>query len=204
MMQGIDSFNRQAFDLVTGKEAAKAFDIEKEDAKLRDRYGRNSVGQGMLLARRLVEAGVTFVSVHNGGWDNHGQIERSMRSHGPRTDAALGTLIADLDQRGMLDDVMVLVMGEFGRTPKVNNQAGRDHWGNSMSVVLCGGGLQSGQVVGASDDKGIRPVKRAVKPPHILHTIYRQLGIDPKTHFYNRAGRPIPILNEGEPLSELL
>jgi uncharacterized protein (DUF1501 family) len=207
LMDGIDEFNRQACGMVTGGEAPKAFDINTEDPRLRDQYGRNSVGQGALLARRLVEAGVTFVTVHSGGWDNHSNIEGAMRGHGPRMDAAISSLVSDLDQRGMLDDVMILVMGEFGRTPRMNSgryaKPGRDHWGNVMSVMLGGGGLKGGVVVGSSDAKGTRPLTRAVKPAHVLHTVYRQLGIDTHTAHIDRSGRPIPILGEGEPIREL-
>jgi len=203
LMDGIDEFNRRAFDMVTGKEAAKAFDINREDPRLREQYGRNSIGQGALLARRLVEAGVSFVTVHSGGWDNHSNIEPAMKRHASRMDPAISTLVSDLDQRGLLDDVIVLVMGEFGRTPKVNGNAGRDHWGNVMSVMMGGGGLKGGMVIGESDSKGTRPIKRAVKPAHVLHTIYRQLGIDTHITHVNRAGRPIPILGEGEPIDEL-
>jgi Protein of unknown function (DUF1501) len=204
LMDGIDEFNRQAFDMVTGREAAKAFDINKEDPRTRDRYGRNSVGQGALLARRLVEAGVTFVSVHSGGWDNHSGIAPAMKSHASRLDPAISALVSDLDQRGQLDETIILVMGEFGRTPKVNGGAGRDHWGNVMSVLIGGGGLKAGTVIGASDSKGALPVKRAVKPAHVLHTIYKKFGIDTRITHINRAGRPIPILGEGEPIEELL
>jgi len=204
LMAGIDDFNRQAFDMVTGREAAKAFDIHKEDPRTRDRYGRNSVGQGALLARRLVEAGVTFVTVHSGGWDNHSGIEPAMKRHASNLDPAISALVSDLDQRGRLDETIVLVMGEFGRTPKVNGSAGRDHWGNVMSVLLGGGGLAGGTVVGASDGKGASPAKRPVKPAHVLHTIYKQFGIDPGITHVDRAGRPIPILGEGEPIEELL
>lgn len=204
LMAGIDQFNQQAFDMVTGKDAAKAFDINKEDTRLRDRYGRNSVGQGALLARRLVEAGVTFVTVHSGGWDNHSSIGPAMKNHAARIDPALSTLTTDLEQRGLLQDTMILVMGEFGRTPKVNGGAGRDHWGNVMSVLIGGGGLQGGTVVGASDAKGARPIRRAVKPAHVLHTIYKQFGVDTHIAHINRAGRPIPILSEGAPIGELL
>lgn len=205
LMEGMDSFNGAAFDLMTSENARRAFDIHTEDPRLRDRYGRNSVGQGALLARRLVESGVTFVSVHSGGWDNHSGIENAVKNgHGPRMDAAVPTLIDDLEQRGLLDDVIVMVMGEFGRTPKINASAGRDHWGNALSVLLAGGGIRPGQIVGATDAKGTRPVERAVKPAHVLHTVYRQLGIDPAVSHLNRAGRPIPILNEGEPISELV
>jgi hypothetical protein len=204
LMDGIDQFNQQAFDMVTGRDASKAFDIHKEDPKLRDLYGRNSIGQGALLARRLVESGVTFVTVHSGGWDNHAGIENAMKRHSSNLDPALSSLISDLDQRGMLDDVMVMVMGEFGRTPKVNAGAGRDHWGNVMSVLMGGGGLNGGVIVGASDKNGARPAQRAVKPAHILHTVYKQLGIDTSISHIDRAGRPIPVLSEGAPLSELI
>jgi Protein of unknown function (DUF1501) len=204
LMAGIDDFNRQAFDMVTGREAAKAFDIGKEDPRTRDRYGRTSVGQGALLARRLVEAGVTFVSVHSGGWDNHSGIEPAMKNHASRLDPAISALVSDLDQRGRLDETIILVMGEFGRTPKVNGGAGRDHWGNVMSVLIGGGGLAGGAVVGASDGKGALPAQRPVKPAHVLHTIYKQFGIDTRITHVNRAGRPIPILGEGEPIEELL
>ncbi|RMG41282.1 MAG: DUF1501 domain-containing protein [Planctomycetota bacterium] len=204
LMEGMDEFNRRAFELVTGERARKAFDIHSEDPKLRDLYGRNSVGQSALLARRLVEAGVTCVTVHSGGWDNHSGIENAMKAHGPRTDAAISALITDLIQRGLYDDVIVMVMGEFGRTPRVNPSAGRDHWGNAMTVLLAGGGIRPGVVVGATDEKGTRPIRDAVKPAHILHTVYRQMGIDPSIKHINRAGRPIPVLNEGEPIGQLV
>jgi uncharacterized protein (DUF1501 family) len=127
-----------------------------------------------------------------------------MKRHSSNLDPALSSLISDLDQRGMLDDVMVMVMGEFGRTPKVNAGAGRDHWGNVMSVLMGGGGLNGGVIVGASDKNGARPAQRAVKPAHILHTVYKQLGIDTSISHIDRAGRPIPVLSEGAPLSELI
>lgn len=204
LMEGIDRFNQQAFDMVTGQEAAKAFDIKQEKDSLRDEYGRNTVGQGALLARRLVEAGVTFVTIHSGGWDNHSTIGPAMKNHAARLDPAIAALTNDLDQRGLLDDTIVLVMGEFGRTPKVNGSAGRDHWGNVMSVLIGGGGLKPGIAVGESDEKGASPSKRPVKPAHVLHTIYKQFGVDPSMTHLNRAGRPIHILGEGEPIAELL
>jgi hypothetical protein len=205
LMHGMDEFNQEAFSLITSAAARKAFDISAESDALRDRYGRNTVGQSALLARRLVEAGVTFVTVHSGGWDNHGNIERAIRDrHAPQIDAAVPTLIEDLDQRGLLQDVIVMVMGEFGRTPKVNGGAGRDHWGNAMSVLLAGGGLRGGHVIGATDDKGQAPVDQPVKPAHVLHTIYHQLGIDPTVTHVNHAGRPIPILNDGAVIRDLV
>ncbi|HUY32005.1 MAG TPA: DUF1501 domain-containing protein [Pirellulales bacterium] len=203
-IDGIDRFNQIAFDLISSGRARKAFDVSQEDARLRDRYGRNSVGQGALLARRLIEAGVTFVSIHTAEWDNHSNIEPGMKNHAASLDPAVATLVEDLAQRGLYDDVIVLVMGEFGRTPRVNVNAGRDHWSNAFSVLLAGGGIQPGRIVGKTDDKAAWPIERPVKPADVLHTVYQLLGVDTTIHFLNRAGRPIPILNEGEPIAELL
>jgi uncharacterized protein (DUF1501 family) len=190
--------------MITGEEARKAFDIESEDPRCRDRYGRESYGQSALLARRLVQAGVTFVAVHNGGWDHHGQIKEAMESRLPSMDQSIAALIEDLDQTGLLESTIVCVMGEFGRTPRINGSAGRDHWGNVMSVLLGGGGLKGGTVVGASNDKGEFPVDVPLMPADVLATIYRQMGIDLDTHFVNRAGRPISINNYGKPIEALV
>ncbi len=203
LMNGLDSFNQQAFEMITGAEARRAFDIESEDPRVRDRYGRNTYGQSALLARRLVEAGVTFVAVHNGGWDHHSNIEAGMKSRLPSMDQSIGALIDDLDQRGMLDDTLICVMGEFGRTPRVNGSGGRDHWGNVMSVLLGGGGLRGGQVVGASNSKGEFPAERSVMPADILATIYEVMDVDLTTSFINRSGRPVSINNNGHALGEL-
>src|SRR5262249_9360434 len=146
--------------------------------RARERYGRNTVGQSCLLARRLIEAGVTLVSVRVPGWDDHNQIADSMRRKGPNYDRALAALVEDLHARGLSQDVLVVAMGEFGRTPRVNANAGRDHWGNAMSVLVAGGGLQTGQVVGTTNSKGERPLDRPYRPEHVLATVYRFLGID--------------------------
>ena len=204
LVEGIDQFNAEALEMVTGAEARQAFDISAEDAKLRERYGRNVYGQSALLARRLVEAGVRFVTIHNGGWDHHSNIGPGMKSRLPSMDQSIGALIADLDERGLLDSTIVCVMGEFGRTPRINATAGRDHWGNVMSVLLGGGGLKGGQVVGASNDKGEHPVENPLTPADVLATIYHQLGIDMHAAFHNHAGRPIPINNSGEPIRQLI
>ncbi|MFO0888742.1 MAG: DUF1501 domain-containing protein [Isosphaeraceae bacterium] len=159
LMEGLDRFDQQAFSIVLGTEARQAFDIRKEDPRLRDRYGRHQWGQSALLARRLVQAGVRFVTLTFGGWDYHSSLERGMKSVLPILDAAVGTLIEDLDDHGLLDSTMVLVMGEFGRTPRMNTTGvpgsdpvpGRDHWGNVMSVLAAGGGFAKGQVVGSSN-----------------------------------------------------
>jgi hypothetical protein len=204
LMKGLDAFNQQAFEMITGPEVRRAFDIRKEDPRTRDRYGRDTYGQSALLARRLVEAGVTFVNVHNGGWDHHSGIEQAMHSRLPTMDQSIAALIEDLHDRRMLDDVVVAVMGEFGRTPRVNASAGRDHWGNVMSVLIAGGGLRGGQVVGASNIRGEHPVDQPLKPADVLATIYKVLDVELDTHFVNRAGRPVAINNYGQPIRQLL
>ncbi len=208
MMDGMDTFTRQAFEMVTGPTARAALDLSKEAPKTRERYGTaaeagHSWGQSMLLARRLVEAGVSFVTVGCGGWDDHDKaLVTNMPRRAPIYDTAVSALIADLAERGLDRKVAVLIWGEFGRTPKVS-KAGRDHWPNSMSVVLAGGGLKVGQVIGSTNDKGERPKDRPLHPNDVLATIYKVLGIDPARAFVNPAGRPIPILPHGEPIAEL-
>ena len=204
LIAGFDKFNAEALEMVTGEAARRAFDISQEDAKLRDRFGRNTYGQSALLARRLIEAGVRFVTIHTGGWDHHSNIEKGVKSSLPYMDQALGALIADLAERGLLDDTIVCAMGEFGRTPRVNAGAGRDHWGNVMSVLLGGGGLQGGQIVGASTAKGEFPAEDPLQPADVLATIYHVLGLDLETAFLNHAGRPIPISNNGKPIRQLI
>lgn len=215
VMNGLDSFNAQAFDMVTGEAARRAFDIGAEDEKTRDRYGRHTFGQSALLSRRLVEAGVTFVTIHNGGWDHHWDLESGLKNRLPTLDQSIGALIADLDERGLLDETLVVVMGEFSRTPRLNDGGnggapgsmgtpGRDHWGNVMSVLMAGGGIQGGRVVGASNHKGEFPAERPLTPADVLATIYERMGIDLSTHFVNRAGRPVPINNGGQVITELL
>jgi uncharacterized protein (DUF1501 family) len=164
------------------------------------------------LARRLVEAGVRFVTLTFSGWDYHSSLERGMKSVLPILDAAVGSLIEDLDDRGLLDSTMVLVMGEFGRTPRMNTTGvpgsdpvpGRDHWGNVMSVLVAGGGFARGRVIGASNSRGEVPKDRPVRPQDLLVTSYRQLGLEPETSFANRNGRPVTIGSNGEVISELL
>jgi Protein of unknown function (DUF1501) len=203
LMDGLDRFHQEAFKMVTGPAARAAFDLKKENPRLRDRYGRHTWGQSALLARRLVEAGVRFVTLTYGGWDHHANIEAAMKNQLPIIDAAIGTLVDDLDQRGMLQKTIVLVMGEFGRTPRVNPTAGRDHWGEVMSVLVAGGGLAAGQIIGASSPRGEYPHDRPVSPQDLIVTLYQRLGIDPHTAFTNRSGRPIPIGSNGQVIYEL-
>jgi hypothetical protein len=212
LMDGLDRFCQEAYAMITGPAARAAFDIRKESPHLRDRYGRNQWGQSALLGRRLVEAGVRFVTLTFGGWDMHSSIERSMRNSGGMMDSAVATLIDDLSVRGMLDRTMVIVMGEFGRTPRMNTGGvpgadpvpGRDHWGEVMSVLVAGGGVRGGQVIGSSNARGEVPKDRPLRPQDLAVTLYRKLGIDPEFAFRNNAGRPIPIGGGGQAIEELL
>jgi hypothetical protein len=210
LMDGLDRFGQEAFTMVTGPAARAAFDIRKENPRLRDRYGRHVGGQSALMARRLVEAGVRFVTLTFGGWDYHSSLESGMKNVLPVLDNAVGSLIDDLHTRGLLDSTVVLVMGEFGRTPRINNGLpgidpvpGRDHWGDVMSVLVAGGGFAKGRVIGSSNDHGEVPKDRPVTPQDLLVTLYRQMGLDAETSFNNRAGRPITIGSTGQVIREL-
>ncbi len=210
MMDSFDRYQQQAVDMILGGEAREAFDIEKEDPKLRDRYGRGPWGHYTLLARRLVESGVTFVTVDMPHWDDHSRIKDGHGYKLPVVDRAVPALLDDLSLRGMLDDVLVVVMGEFGRTPRLNQGQpgipipGRDHWGNAISVMMAGGGLQGGAIVGKTNDKAEHPIERALTPENILATVYHVMGIDPTQTFLDHSGRPIPILPNNEPIREIL
>ena len=210
LMDGLDRFTREAYSMVTGPAARAAFDLSAEDPRLRDRYGRHRWGQSALLARRLVEAGVRFVTLTFEGWDFHSSLDKGMHRVLPALDNAVATLIDDLDQRGLLDSTMVVVMGEFGRGPRINKGLpqdpipGRDHWGEVMSVLMTGGGLTRGQIVGSSSARGETPKERPLRPQDILATLYHQLGIDLGTQFPNRAGRPISIAGDGQVIRELV
>ena len=211
-MEHVDRYTRQAVEMIATGKARRAFEVEREDPKLRDAYGRDSIGSKALLARRLVEAGVTFVLV-SGAWgyfDHHGDsvvwkgIEKGLKPLLPRVDQTLATLVNDLDARGLLDQTLVLMMGEFGRSPTINREAGREHWTNVMSVVLAGGGLKHGQVIGASDRKGYGVLERLVRPQDLAATVFHHLGIDPDAQWVNGQGRPVPIVVEnGKPIAEL-
>ena len=204
MMDGLDRFTQQAYEMVTGPAARRAFDLSREDPRLRDRYGRNRIGQGCLLARRLVEAGVSFITINEGNWDNHAQIFQICRRQLPPLDTAIASLVTDLYERGLAEKVLLIVWGEFGRTPRVNGGAGRDHWPGAMSALLAGGGLKMGQVIGATSRKAEYPVERPVCPEDVLQTVYHILGINPLQEFPNEAGRPMPVLNTGQAIAELI
>lgn len=205
VLAGMDTFSQQAWELVTSPKVQDAFDITKEDAALRDRYGRHKMGQGMLLARRLVEAGVRFVTVDTGGWDTHANNFETLKTKKlPEFDAAYSSLIDDLDQRGRLDSTLVLAWGEFGRTPRINPGSGRDHWSNVFTAVMAGGGLKRGVILGESDVRAEFPKERPTSPQDVLATMYHQLGINRHKSYVNDANRPVEILNYGDPIDEII
>lgn len=217
-MGAMDDFQRQAWQILSTDRARKAFDLDAEPKELRERYGFQPAwnpvestrcgapawSQRILLARRLVEAGVRLVTVDLRWWDTHVLGFESLRlGFLPRFDRAYSALMDDLSQRGLLDKTMVVAWGEFGRTPMVNNQAGRDHYPNVFSAALAGGGIKGGRVVGESDAKAAFPKANPKTPQDVLATIYRHLGVDPTVAYLNRAGRPIPVLPSGSPIDEL-
>ena len=203
VMDGLDTFKAQALEMVAGAQVRKAFDISSEDPKLRDQYGRHQYGQSALLARRLVEAGTRCVTINTGYWDHHNDLEKGLEEHLPPLDRAIWALVEDLDQRGMLDDTAIYCAGEFGRTPRINGHAGRDHWSNCFTVMLAGGGIQGGRVVGASEKFGGGVKERLATPLDILATIYHTLGIPLDTHYVESTGRPVSIVGSGHPIREL-
>ena len=200
-MRGMDAYTEKALEMVTAGVVRTALDLSKEDPKVRERY--KGVEQ-FLTARRLVEAGVGCVTLSIGGWDTHGQNFTTLKRQLPQVDRGVANLIQDLHDRGMADDVVTVMWGEFGRTPKVNNNAGRDHWAPVMGALVAGGGLKMGQAVGATTAKGERPKDRPITVPQMLSTIYHQLGIDPAITFPNGAGRPMYVLDDRETVKELL
>jgi hypothetical protein len=220
----MDEFNEQAMSILTSDKARDAFDIAQEDDATREKYGRHKWGQRALLARRLVEAGTTFVTMQMqnpgvkgcaGNWDIHavnGHLYDDMHGRLPIFDKAISALIEDIYDRGLDRRVMVIVSGEFGRTPRINPQKGtrsgvmqpgRDHWPGAMSVLVSGGGLRTGQVIGSTTAKGEYAKDRKLEPNDLLANVYRHLGIDPSHYFYDHTGRPMPVLPHGEPIEEL-
>jgi hypothetical protein len=203
--QAVSVFQQKAFDLMTSPAAKKAFDIHVEPEKLRDEYGRNSLGQSCLMARRLVEAGVRCVTIDHSNWDTHDNNFNTLKdSLLPVLDGGLATLFRDLTERGLLDSTLVVVTGEFGRTPRINKNAGRDHWGPAFTVALGGGGIRGGRVVGRSDARAERPASEPFGPEDLSATMYHLVGIDPDDEFYTPEGRPVKIVNNGRVIQELL
>jgi hypothetical protein len=209
-LRDLDAYYGRAFDMLTGKSVAAAFDIAAEPAAVRDRYGWHTFGQSALLARRLVERGTPFVTVNCVPWDHHGtapqlKTEEGARKLIPPLDRAIGALIDDLVQRGLYDSTLVVAMGEFGRTPRMNKDAGRDHWGNTFSILMGCGSMRMGQVIGRSSARGEHVVDRPVSPQDVAATIYHHLGIDSRSvTFADRAGRPTYLIEKGEPIRELV
>jgi hypothetical protein len=205
LAEGLDTFHRQALDILRSDKTRNAFNLNQESEATRAKYGNNPFGQGALAARRLIEAGVRFATVSFGSWDTH---QRTFESHKtrlqPTLDQALASLISDLDQRGMLDSTIVYCAGEFGRTPRVNGNAGRDHWARSMSVVLAGGGFKKGYAHGTTDAQGMAPATEPCTPDDIAATIFQQLGIDPHMELQSGTGRPMTLFREGRPVTQIV
>lgn len=202
LMEGLTKFEEQAFNLVLGN-APEAFDITKEDPRIAERYGRG-LGQQLLRARRLCEAGCGFVTVSYGGWDMHGNIESSLKRRSPELDHAIATFVEDCVQRGLDEKILLVITGEFGRTPKVNRNAGRDHWAPLSTLALAGGGLRMGQVVGESASKIDVPASTPIRPQDLMATVFHVLGVDTSIQFTDPAGRPVYMIEEGKPIAELV
>ena len=210
----LDPDLERAYNLIASKDAKRAFDLSEEPAALRERYGNDGgkgIGQGCLLARRLVERGVPFVTVNSTGWDTHRNIAElksryptDTKGHLPSLDRALSALITDLSDRGLLDETLVVVMGEFGRTPKINPTGGRDHWPNVFSVVMAGAGIEGGQIIGSSDSLGELPANNPITPSDLSATIFTLLGINPAMELHTSDGRPVRVAPDGARVIEEL
>jgi hypothetical protein len=198
-----DEFHGRAANIILSSDARRAFAIDQEPAKLRDEYGRTTFGQGCLLARRLVENGVRFITINFGGWDHHAKIGEGLDRMLPDLDRGLSSLLADLDTRGLLADTLVAMFGEFGRSPKINKDVGRDHWGQAASLLFAGAGVGRGHLIGATDKQGAYVTTKPVRPADVAATIFSSLGIDPKKMLTDPAGRQLPILEEGETIRDL-
>jgi hypothetical protein len=194
-LDAMDSFYLKAYNLISSPEARAAFEIDKEPTKLREQYGMNSAGQRFLMARRLVESGVRFVTLTYGGWDHHSNISDNMTRQLTPFDQAYATLIKDLSDRGMLDDTLVMVTSEFGRTPKINANAGRDHWPQVFSIALAGGGIKEGYIHGTSDPTGSAPEDDPFTVDNYAATVFSLMGIDPRRELMADGGRPIRVVN---------
>ena len=202
VMDGLDAFDQQAFNIILSR-SQQAFDLKYEDPRVVDRYG-TGLGQQLLQARRLCEAGCGFVTLHFGGWDMHGGIKAAMDNLGPQVDRAVAALVEDLELRGQSDDILLVISGEFGRTPKINGGAGRDHWAPLSTLALAGGGLQMGQVVGESAEKVDVPKTTPITPQDLLTTVFKVMEMDRRIQFTNQAGRPTYMIEHGKPIEELV
>ena len=198
LVDGLDKFDEQAHEIISSTRAREAFDVGKESPAVSQRFGEHAFGQSCLLAMRLVEAGVRFATVDFGGWDTHQKnFERLKDALLPQLDQGLAGLFASLAERGLLDSTTVFVTGEFGRTPKINKNAGRDHWPRAMFCLLGGGGIRGGQAIGASDEKAMGPAGEPITPDQVAATFYRSLGLDYEKEYHTTTGRPVMIVREG-------
>ena len=202
LMSGLDAFEQQAFNLVLGN-ATDAFDLKKESKEVVSKYGKG-LGEQLLIARRLCESGCGFVTLNYGGWDMHGNINQALKGRVPMLDHAVATFVNDVRERGLNEKILLVITGEFGRTPRINKNAGRDHWAPLSTLALSGGGLKMGQVIGESDSKVTRPLSRPITPQDLMATVFDVLGIDLATQFTNQAGRPVYMVEGGKPISELV
>jgi hypothetical protein len=202
LMTGLDSFESQAFELIMSR-ARETFDVTREDPKTRDAYGPG-LGQQLLTARRLCEAGVGFVTVNFGGWDMHGNIGQAMKNLGPQVDRAVSAFVQDTANRGEDQDILLVITGEFGRTPRINGSAGRDHWAPLSTLALAGGGLKMGQTVGESNAKAEVPKTTPIGPQNLMATVFHVLGLPQDLHYKDPTGRPVPMLDNGKPIAELV
>jgi uncharacterized protein (DUF1501 family) len=201
----LDKFHQQALDILRSDKTRKAFDLKQESDKTRETYGSNPFGQSALAARRLVEAGVRFVAIGLGGWDTHGANFRTLSGRLlPQLDKTLAMLISDLHEKGLLDSTVVYCAGEFARTPRINNLAGRDHWSRTMAVLLAGGGFKKGYAHGATDNQGMTVTSEACTPDDVSASIFRQLGLAPSHEVTTHSGRPIAIFREGKVIEGLI
>ncbi len=204
-VRAVSDYQREAFTLMSSPATRQAFDINQEPTRLRDEYGRNTLGQSCLMARRLVEAGVRCVTIDHSNWDTHDNNFSSLkRELLPWLDQSISTLLRDLADRRKLDSTLVVVTGEFGRTPRINNKAGRDHWGPAFTVALAGGGIQGGRAIGTTNARAERPATDPFGPEDLAATMYHLLGINPQDEFHTPDGRPMPIVNGGRIIRELL
>ncbi len=202
LVEGLDAFEQQAFDIILSR-SQQAFDLKYEDPRVVERYG-TGLGQQLLQARRLCEAGCGFVTVNFGGWDMHGGIKAAMDSTAPQVDRGVAALVEDMELRGLSDKILLVISGEFGRTPKINGGAGRDHWAPLSTLALAGGGLKMGQVVGESAEKVDVPKSTPITPQDLMATVFKVLGLDGRVQYVNQAGRPVYMIEQGRPIEELV
>jgi uncharacterized protein (DUF1501 family) len=203
LLQGLDAFETQAFDLLQSR-AREVFDVTRENPRTLDAYGTSNIARQLLLARRLCESGVGFVTLQYGGWDMHGQIADSLNRTAPALDHAVSAFVQDINQRGLEDDILLVITGEFGRTPRINGSAGRDHWAPLSTLALAGGGLKMGQVVGESNARAEVPRTTPITPQDLMATVFHVLGMPEGLHFTDPTGRPVPMINGGRKIRELV